>query len=466
MRRNMRLENLWRSVRERFDKLLEYDPSPPAVTEKDSIRIIVHDGLPPEANAMAMAMYSRDPRSFLVHLKVVIQKGWKKFMSQYYVGYGHKSIGDCGTTNICAENVSMLDAKSIQANELYNGQEASTRYLDMSGQRIMNPLGTETGKAIQDRWMSFYALALEGLIPYLKNLYPRHEEEDKTTYEKAIKARAFDIARAFLPAGCTTYVGWHSTLRQAWDHIMEMRYHPLAEMRRTAALMLDALKAKYPSSFRFDLSPEQLQYLRTMGSYSYAEFKNHPEFGYRSQMDIEEMMKHPGAMCLIMKRPKKAELPDWFKSFGLIVFDFLLDFGSFRDMQRQRSATQFMPLLTLDYGMHQWYLANLPPELLHEARALLIIQESEIRKIENPLIRQYYIAMGYRVACRMAAGLPSAVYIAELRSMQTVHPTLRPVAQQMGAVLTKLVPCIKLYCDMEPDRWSIKRGSQDIVRKV
>jgi len=52
------------------------------VTEKDSIRIIVHDGLPPEANAMAMAMYSRDPRSFLVHLKVVTQKGWKKFISQ------------------------------------------------------------------------------------------------------------------------------------------------------------------------------------------------------------------------------------------------------------------------------------------------------------------------------------------------------------------------------------------------
>jgi len=89
------------------------------------------------------------------------------------VGYGHKSIGDCGTTNICVENLSMLDAKSIQANELYNGQEASTRYLDMSGQRIMNPLGTETGKAIQDRWMSFYALALEGLITLPQKPLPK-----------------------------------------------------------------------------------------------------------------------------------------------------------------------------------------------------------------------------------------------------------------------------------------------------
>ena len=64
-------------------------------------------------------------------------------MSQFYVGYGHKSIGDCGSITIFIEGCSMLAAKAIQDTKLYNGQEASTRYIDFSQQAMINPLGTE-----------------------------------------------------------------------------------------------------------------------------------------------------------------------------------------------------------------------------------------------------------------------------------------------------------------------------------
>lgn len=53
------------------------------------------------------------------HLKRVESVGPEKFMKSYYVGYGHKSIGDCGTTTIFVENVSMLAAKAIQDTQLY-----------------------------------------------------------------------------------------------------------------------------------------------------------------------------------------------------------------------------------------------------------------------------------------------------------------------------------------------------------
>src|SRR3989344_7854022 len=116
--------------------------------------IFIFDDLPPEAAAMTQALYSRDPRSVIEHRKRVAEVGADKFMGSYYVGYGHKSIGDCGSVDIFIEDVSMLVAKAIQDWPLYSGQEASTRYLDMSKQEVCNPLGTKEGEEIQKAWMS------------------------------------------------------------------------------------------------------------------------------------------------------------------------------------------------------------------------------------------------------------------------------------------------------------------------
>jgi len=79
------------------------------------IDVIIIDDLPPETVAMLQALYSRSPQSVREHL-LKVKAGPEKFMARYYVGYNHKSIGDCGTTSIFIENVSMLAAKAIQDN--------------------------------------------------------------------------------------------------------------------------------------------------------------------------------------------------------------------------------------------------------------------------------------------------------------------------------------------------------------
>jgi thymidylate synthase ThyX len=435
------------------------------IIDRPQSEVIIFDHLPPEAAAMALAMYSRDPRSVRTHLEKVAEVGPEKFMGTYYVGYGHKSIGDCGSTTICAENISMLAAKAVQNNRLYNGQEASTRYLDMSAQPVLNPLGTDAGKEIQSNWMSFYTKVFEALIPYLNELYPMLESDKASDYKKAIKAKAYDIARAFLPAGCTTYVGWHTNLRQAWDHIKDMLIHPLQEVRDLANLMLKEVREKYPNSFSFDLRPEQTSYMEKCAQWTYRHPRVGRDFSYTHTINRDRLTRHSSTVHLLTSRPPKTELPDWFDRYGQIQFRFKLDFGSFRDIQRQRSCTQIMPLLTTHYGFHDWYLAQLPTEMRREAFNLLDTQCAEIARIKDPELRQYYIAMGYQVGCEITAGLPSAVYISELRSGQTVHPTLRPIAQKMGGVIREIVPEMVIHTDMSPDEWSTKRGKHDIVKK-
>lgn len=428
------------------------------------MKIIIVDDVAPEANAMLQALYSRSPKSVTEHLEQVKKVGPEKFMANYYVGYGHKSIGDCGTTSIFVENVSMLVAKAVQDWPLYNGQEASTRYLDMSAQEVKNPLGTPEGKEIQDEWMRFYNHALERLVPVLKERFPMKEGENEKVYEKAIKARAFDIARGFLPAGATTYASWHTNLRQAHDHIKEMRHHPLAEVRETAAAISEELKKKYSSSFLHKEYAVEEEYLaKSIGEFAYFDDASIKDFSYKVRLDQDGLAKHGK---LLAERPPKAELHQRFRQYGDIAFSFPLDFGSYRDLQRQRSAVQEMPLLTTRHGFYAWYLEQLPEDLKAEARAVLKAQEERIAKLScDDATRQYYVAMGYEVKVLMTCSLPSAVYIAELRSSDTVHPTLRVQAQRMGDALKAAVPGLAMHHDTSPGTWNIKRGNQDIVRK-
>ena len=171
---------------------------------------------------------------------------------------------------------------------------------------------------------------------------------------------------------------------------------------------------------------------------------------------------------LIEKRPMKTELPKYLAEAGNIQFEFLLDFGSFRDLQRHRSITQRMPLLTTDIGFENWYLDELPIEIRKKAEELLKTQVEKINQLKiSKEEKQYYIPMGYKISNRITSGLPALVYIVELRATRFVHPTLRKRAKQMADKLIETFGKngLILHLDKEPDRFDIKRGEQDIVLK-
>lgn len=429
----------------------------------------------PEDMSMVQGLYSRDPRSVEIHLEKVKQVGSGNFMNQYYVGYGHKSIGDCGSTTLFIENVSMLVAKAVQDWPLYNGQEASTRYLDMSKQEVLNPLNNKQGEEIQKAWMDFYQKILAALIEHLPSRFPIKEGEDEKLYKKAIKAKAFDVARGFLPAGVTTLVSWHTNLRQAHDHLKEMNYHPLHEVREVAVSLHKMLDEKYPNSFKHKVHEEDEKYLsETIPAITYDTSTSQP-FKARNLLHPWQVNSYSGVLKSRPALPRRneneplraaSELSNKLRICGNICFEFQIDFGSFRDFQRQRSVVQTMPLLKTEEGFHEWYLSQLPEDLRIEAVEFLKNQEEKIAMLDgSPEEKQYYVGMGYKVSCYVAAPLPAAVYIAELRTQQTVHPTLREIAKKLGQCIKEYVPYIALYCDNREDEWSSSRGKQDIVEK-
>ncbi|MBN1779064.1 MAG: FAD-dependent thymidylate synthase [Candidatus Buchananbacteria bacterium] len=423
----------------------------------------------PEAEAMLQALHSRSTGGIKEHLQTLEKKGADKFMASFYVGYGHKSIGDCGSITIFIEGVSMLAAKAIQDWPLYSGQESSTRYVDFSKQKFIDPIKTTESNKLLETWRTFY---LDGLTPvqeYLKSQFPIQPDQKESTYLKAIAARAFDIMRGYLPAGASTNLAWHTNLRQAADKLMLLRHHPLKEVQELAETIEQALIAAHPSSFeakRYDETENYNQFW--MKKYNY--FDQSESYGdqvalLRNDIDTKSLENYRE---VLEKRPPKTELPKFLAECGTLQFGFMLDFGSFRDIQRHRAVKQRMPLVTTKHGFNQFYINSLPESLRPAAKNLLDSQAEEIKNLNTtPEIAQYYTAMGYNLPNKVTGDLPSLVYLVELRATRFVHPTLRDKAAAMAEIIKKeFGPLgLKLHLDNEPGIFDIKRGEHDIVKK-
>lgn len=420
-----------------------------------------------QAEAMLQALHSRSTGGIMSHLKMLEEKGAENFMEKFYVGYGHKSIGDCGSATVFVEGISMLAAKAIQDWRLYSGQEASTRYVDFSEQKFLDPSNSEAGKEILEGWRKFYLEAQEPVREHLKKQFSKKDGENQEIYDKAITARAFDITRSFLPAGATTNVAWRMNFRQFADELMLLRHHPLQEVQDIAEKTEEVLREMYPSSFGHERFPKTEEYNKNWmrGKYYY---HNDEAKDFELLYDNVERKLLSAYRDILETRPMKTELPTAIGECGVVGYEFLLDFGSFRDLQRHRAIVQRMPLLVRKHGFNEWYLNALPEDLKVKTKEFIKLQEEKIEKLGiSEEEKQYYTAMGYRVPCRFSGDLKALVYLAELRSTRFVHPTL---VEQMLKMIKSLKELFEkdglvLHLDEEPNRFDIKRGEQDIVER-
>ena len=429
------------------------------------MKIRIYDELHPEDNAMLQALYARSAESVDVHMEKVKQVGSGKFMSTYYVGYGHKSIADCGSTTIFIEGVSMLAAKAIQDWPLYSGQETSTRAIDMSKQPMISPEGLQAELDILYPLRQFYLNSQDEVANHVRTSHAKMEAESDVNFERAVKARTFDILRGFLPAACATQLSWHTNLRQAGDHIDLLKHHPLEEVRDIADQILMRLEDQYPSTFPKNQKqyPEQKRYRRGLRRVTYFD---PPRCPYDAVLTAEYDKELLDYQYLLMERPLKTNLPEFLTGLGRFNFQFQLDFGSFRDLQRHRHGICRMPLLSTRWHFHSWYIKQLPDALKQRAAELLESTDEKISKLHVGDIKaQYYVPMGYLVPCHVTYGLPAAVYIADLRTQKTVHPTMRAAAMQMANCLREELPSLALHDDRDQDDWSTRRGKQLVLEQ-
>jgi thymidylate synthase ThyX len=436
------------------------------------------DEMEPEESAMVQSLNSRSAGGFWKNFLIVMKEGAEKFMEKFYSNYGHKSIADCGSTTGAFDGVSMLAAKEIQNWWAYKGQETSTRYIDVTGLGFLDPVGTPESKAIMERWFDFYKRALDPTIAHLKTIRPRKTDgdkpEDESKYNTMIEKRAYDVLGAFLPAGTKTNASCHMDLRQWDDKLAWMIYHPVSEIAEIAKTTMEVLIERYPSTFIKKKVYEKSEDYRNWAEKSIAYMmprEQYAEFTYAMQsgMHFHKNFQHDTVMNfdyrkILEERPEKTELPKIINEVGGYKLYFPIDFRSHRDLQRQRSALQRVPLLTTKFGFEKWYLDQLPESVFAEAMILFDEQEKAIAALPcEETVKQYYIAMGYKVFDEFTVSLADLIYIIELRTPTTVHPTARKVALLAYQRLKEVLPdYVKIYADTSTDDFDIKRADQDL----
>lgn len=435
-----------------------------------------------EALAMVQALYSRSTKSVETHIDEKDPESLKRSMERYAIEYGHRSILDCSSTTVFLENVSMLAAKSIQDYQLYNGQESSTRYIpfDQMGAVLPTDLPRHLS-GVQEDLLKIYYEVQDIMFTHLNETLTKPDDVKDGVWEKTLKARAFDVARGWLPCGQKTNLSWHTTMRQFADRTDMLRHHPLEEVRELAGSVRESLEARYPHSFDLKRYDETEMYYNAFAqelnrsmvtivqdsSDSYGEKGMYGEEGLYVSSNLTAIPDE--YIDLLTCRPFKAPLPAALKALGNIEVVFPLDFASFRDIQRHRSLNIQIPRVSALAGMHSWYYNQLPEAyrqaIVDRTNAIIEMIESEETQGVNPESLQYLLPMGVKILVSFTADINAIVYLIELRTSKTVHPTLRKVMQHLSTRINAELPEMKLYTDLSEDDLDPRRGEQDIVEK-
>lgn len=395
-----------------------------------------------------------------------------KFMANFFANYGHKSIGDCGTTILFFEGVPLHLPMQIQRSRLYRGQERSTRYQNMREGRRWNPLGTELGATIIDAWMDLYTDVEKGMLAELSTLFPfiptEGEEPEKVEkaldgHKRALGARAFDIARGFLPMGASTSVSWTVDLRQANDHLRHLRNHPDLLVQDMANDALRLLRQHYAASFSHEGKAETDAWLKRVMRLVPESVRGSATTEVTIIRGLIEPEMEAAFLDLLADRPERADVhPDlWILADVRVTGE--LDVASYRDLHRQRCCTLLVPRIDPLAPIHSWYLDMLTPALREQAERVIEEQRLRLQQLDgDPFLRQCYAAMGTLIPVELTSRIGGMIYIEELRAKPDVHPTVRRFVHEAGAKMREQRPDIPMAIDTAPDAFYPKRGEQTI----
>lgn len=170
-------------------------------------------GADPEVLAYAMAKYSRSALSMKESLREISSQRAEQFLNTFYFQYGHRSIADLAHIAFAIERLSLLAAIILVDEQRWDGQERSTRYQNFrkSGWYLPEFGDAEGAQSVYEstieRLFADYHTVSEGVLASLKTKVEKPAEMKPESYERTLRARAFDVARYLLPLATNTSLG-------------------------------------------------------------------------------------------------------------------------------------------------------------------------------------------------------------------------------------------------------------------
>jgi thymidylate synthase ThyX len=456
------------------------------------ITAIDNQSIDPESLAMLQAMYSRSHVSIGQRMRDLgeNQDQIKAALSKYYIGYGHASIGDCATVAVFIENVPLSVAKAIQDYALYNGQESSTRYIPFSDQE-----STADSQKVRDLFGEMIALYSNATEEAIRQISEHTNDNGELFTKGTVRARAFDITRGLLPTGVRTQLSWTTTFRKFYEHCKDMLTHPIAEVRDVAMEVNRQLADLYPSAMpviqpKRALSParpEAWYLMPTVNMLAESRVYHVPGgITLRGKDEDSESLSSVavGGLHSHIRKEEMENMPPVrtpcgavdriFEALGTYTVAFDIDYGSYRDIQRHRKCFMRASMPGLHHGVNGWYVERLKD--LDKAGGLAIMDQLQVIKDKwhkmsrtlDPVDMIEVTPLMANVQVLMTLDIPQTVYLLELRSKLSVHPSLRHMIHELrertDIALGDFYKLAELDMDMSADTIYAKRGKDTITK--
>ena len=194
-------------------------------------------GADPEVLAYAMAKYSRSALSMKQSLREISSQRAEQFLNTFYFQYGHRSIADLAHVAFAVERLSLLAAIVLVDEQRWDGQERSTRYQNFrkSGWYLpefgLAAAARATYVATIERLFADYHAVSEGVLASLLEKTERPAEMKQDSFERTLRARAFDVARYLLPLAANTSLGQIVNARTLETQVSRLLSDEHAEVR-------------------------------------------------------------------------------------------------------------------------------------------------------------------------------------------------------------------------------------------
>lgn len=221
----------------------EVAPTPHTTTNgngeqpRNQTEVYAVHGADPEVLAYAMAKYSRSALSMRESLREISSQRAEQFLNTFYFQYGHRSIADLAHVAFAIERLSLLAAIILVDEQRWDGQERSTRYQNFRKSGWYLPEfgdaadARATYEATVERLFADYHAVSDGVLRSLMERTPRPAEMKPETFERTLRARAFDVARYLLPLATNTSLGQIVNARTLETQVSRLLSDEHAEVR-------------------------------------------------------------------------------------------------------------------------------------------------------------------------------------------------------------------------------------------
>jgi thymidylate synthase ThyX len=456
----------------------------------------------------------------LESIQELSQQKAEEFLNTFYFQYGHRSIADLAHLVFGLEQISILAAIAVVDEPVWDGQERSTRYQPFrkTGWHLPGEVaGTPTEEVFADAAEALFGAYQElssRLLDELVQMVPRPDSLPDAAYRRTLRARAFDVARGLLPLATHTSVGQVVNARVLERQIARLLGSAYAEVRAVgrelkaacqrppeAPLGGDGLSATaptlvkyadaspYPSAVARDFAQAADALLGSVGTPDRARLVDLVEPA-RSPMDEivasllyrHDRAGHSFRQCLqavaelresdkedllgrsLMARGTHDDLLREHQAGYALVFDVLVDLGSFRDLHRHRRCIQVPQPLSWDHGFLQPddVTPALNAELAELYRSALRRAETAAQQVRqaSPEAADYLLPMAYRTRCLFKMDWAQAAYLIEQRTAPAGHFSYRRIAWEMYQALRARYPALAA-----PIRATDPEGALDLLHR-